>query len=192
LQVPAYQWFEAQLGAASGDYAAADQALGECLEVVSSNLPIWPALQRLDVVPPGYGQGKPASMGTFCALLTGHLLLQKARMAKLPWQLDDLIQCKILPPHIPRLPGWWHTLNTGVNFVVDARRPQADVWAIRAWLSLEAGHTKRAREQAINGLAVGAQMGENRYRLLYESHAAVLRVLDLTSRGGLSFASVKK
>jgi hypothetical protein len=193
LGLPAYQWYEAQLAAACGDYEVADRALGECLGLLETDPRVWPMLAQLDVVPPSYGAQRKGTLGTFSALLVGDLVLQGAKASNLPWQLQFTLLPPSqrlfiqLPPNFPanqrRPPGWPVTLHEAGRFAAESLQPHADLWAVRAWLSLEAGHTSRARKQAEESLARGVRT-IGRYRVpRYPSHLLAIRVLELT--GGL-------
>jgi hypothetical protein len=181
VQAPAYEWFEAQLAAASGDYATADRALGECIKQVSRlDLAIWEMLTQSDIVPRGYGKGKEVDLGTLAGLLVGNLILQGARDSNLPWQPQNFLMRKLLPPHLPRVPSWQANLHHWDTVTGMMMQPHADLWAVRAWLSLEAGHTTRAREQAHKALELGGHWKGMYRQIRYPSHMLAVLVLMLT------------
>jgi hypothetical protein len=183
VRAPAYEWFQAQLAAATGDYAEADRALGECIEALAKEIPVWTLLGQLDIVPPGFGGESAGNLGTFAGLATGHVLLQLARMSNLPWQPDHLLVRKLLPPHNPRDPRWYVSMAVTAQVVEQMLRPQADLWAVRAWLSLEAGHIARAREQAVKAISLGGDAKGSRRFVRYQSHLLAALVLELTEPG---------
>jgi hypothetical protein len=137
---PAYEWMVAQLGAATGDYEAADKALAEGIEL------LWRApeaslfLRQLNFIPRDGREGKEADLSTLAAVLTGDALLRNATLAtRRPWQI-------LLHITSPGPAQKW-------SQVILARfPPMGDLWTIRAWLALEQGRTERVGEYARKAL----------------------------------------
>jgi hypothetical protein len=70
-------------------------------------------------------------------------------------------------------------LVQGNTIVTEMFLRQAELWALRAWLSLEAGHIDRAREQARKALALGPGPKGGRKAPWFTFDRMALLVLDL-------------
>jgi hypothetical protein len=175
----AYDWLVAQLAAAEGDYAAADRALGECLAETEKegNAPIWPVLGQLGIATPAGRKG--TDLGTFSALLTGHVLLEGSTKAtSQAWVLGQTMFYKVPGSKGTASADWLAHLSHGNDFLWTVLRKRGDLWAVRAWLSLEAGYTDRARDQARKALEQGYGPAPRYYG---QRLAAI--VLELTESG---------
>lgn len=171
LGLSAYDWFEAQLAAASGDYAEADRAVGECIDWLENQTPIWAKLAQMDIAPLPR-QGSKGNLATFAALLTGDVLLREA--ARVTRRQYVGLYPPTLPPHFK--------LAEGNNFLVGVLQQRTNLWAVRAWLSLEAGQIERARAQAhkVHELTDLGPGPSGRVILLLPSRPLADRVLQLT------------
>jgi hypothetical protein len=138
LPIPAYDWFEVLLAAASGDYEQADKGLEQLQQQMSRNqsLNLYAYLGSLRVVGPPRGEPPPLDVATAVSLLVGYQILQDARPALgLPWQMQPMLQNRF------QILG--HVVQLAVNFLGQ----EADLGVLRGWLALEAGALTDARTQ---------------------------------------------
>src|SRR5262249_35838373 len=63
LGLPAYEWFQVQLAAATGDYAGADRHLADCLDQMKTSQTLAAYLYALDFLPEGLAE-KPIDAAT--------------------------------------------------------------------------------------------------------------------------------
>jgi tetratricopeptide (TPR) repeat protein len=111
MGLPAYQSLLVVLGAASGDYEAADKALDETIPDIEaqSRHSVLRTLAQMDVInPPGPGDN-PQSLGVFAGLVVGDVLLRNApQAAGLPWQILPHVPARLHRPtdRIKEIPLW--------------------------------------------------------------------------------------
>jgi tetratricopeptide (TPR) repeat protein len=168
--LPAWDWFEVQLAAASGDYETADRALAEAMELIEKRAPYVQLLVELRVVDRETWLGKPMTPGMFSAILLGDVLLDRAvRATRLPYRgLTALVQ-------VP----WDGRLELGRRMLANVNQQRANLMSLRAWLSLESGHVDRAREQALQAITTGQGDAPKGFRLLMDFAGRPLAYLVL-------------
>lgn len=159
LGVPAYQWFQVQLGAATGDYETADQALKECIDGMQKTPLYAIRAAALDIVPTSFA-GQESTALELSGLVLGQSLLLEAQKARgLPWNWMTVAPYRVHPPHAEKIPGGPALLAQYNEFIWQVREQEADLWAVRGWLAVEAGRLDRARECASKALAL-AEIGK--------------------------------
>lgn len=161
LGMPAFEWFQAQLGAATGDYDLADRSLAECITAVKQDQPYSMILAGLDLMPPSFAE-KRADAGTVAGVALGNLLLSEApQAAGMPWQILRHLPLRLHPPVRPKEPRPGVAVRQVSQFLWQANERQADLWAIRAWLALESGRLDKAREYARQAVSLAEWTGPN-------------------------------
>lgn len=157
LGLPAYDWFQAQLGAASGDYDKADKHLAACLEPLTKGQQYSIALAQLGIVPGSMAE-QEGNAATFSAWLAGHVLLNHTRnAARLPWHQVRQLPGVVFLRELPYPLNWYDDvlIQEGRGFLLDQQQRQSDLWTLRGWLALEAGRVKEAQEHVDKALALG-------------------------------------
>lgn len=180
LGMPAYEWFLVQLGAAIGDYHMADKALENCLAAVSKQQPYASVLADLDLVPAAFA-AKPIDGGTMAGIMVGSALLREAQQAAgLPWQIVRHLPLRLHPPHGPKPPGSMVAMR-GAQLLWQVKDQEASLWAVRAWLALEAGRVSEARDYARRVISMSEWNTEKGVRVSVAFRARPLAdlVLDL-------------
>jgi hypothetical protein len=155
LRIPAYPWLVAQLAAASGDYAAADEALADCIAAVRKNPAAFLYLAAMDVLPPGYRNNRPADVREFAGLMVGDILLRNASQAAGAWQILPHVPKRLHKPAGLKQPGWQASLMQGRQYLFLVHEQMADLYSLRAWLALEQGRTGHARKCLAEAFALG-------------------------------------
>jgi hypothetical protein len=162
--MPSYDWFQLQIAAATGDYAAADEILGQLLEQETGNRSLTAALLRWDVAPSTPQQlEKTYELPAWTALMVGHTLLAEAPTAAgMPFQFLKEMPFQLQPPYQRFGPVTWPNLiNDTLMSIANLLEPKADTLLLRAALALEAGETATARKylRAIVEMTGGRQSG---------------------------------
>jgi hypothetical protein len=119
LRVPAWDWFQVQLAAASGDYEEADRSLQEILTQVQKGTEAPLSESELGIVPAGEEMKHPGSLLEFEGLT-----------------LEDAVSRDAI-----RALSQVMLRRAGTN------QQEADLHAVRAWLALEAGNIPRVQEE---------------------------------------------
>jgi tetratricopeptide (TPR) repeat protein len=150
LFMPAYDWFHILIAAAAGDYKAADERVGQVLELESGNRSLTATLLHWDVVPNTPKQMEATyDLPTWTAMMVGHILLAEAPTAAgMPFQLLKQYPSQLQPPHQPRLvpSAWPFLLRDTVMTTTGLIEPKAETLLLRAALALEAGETGDAKK----------------------------------------------
>lgn len=185
LGMPAYEWFRAQLGAATGDYAAADAHLAEAIAALEKN-PLYSAvLVQLDVLPPSMAE-RESDRRSYVGLLVADTLLREApQAAGLPWQWLRQLPYRLVSPHQPRRPESLANLMQGGQVLLQIQEQLADLWVLRAWLALESGRVDQVRTHLTRAgelFDLGAGPGGSRMVAAYRSRPLALLLQEMLDR----------
>ncbi len=170
LGMPAFEWFETQLGASTGDYELADRGLASALEKTS--LLYSAILSELRMVP----KEKIASIASregVAAAFAGSLLLREMQYATgTPYV--PLRRVMILhDPGARQLTAQYARILWGVY------EQEANLWTLRAWLALEQGKLDKAREYAEKAVALAESPTDSSVVVLFQSRPLTELILDL-------------
>jgi tetratricopeptide (TPR) repeat protein len=136
LQVPAYEWFQIALAAASGDYEEADRYLKPVQESMAHSPGLYQRLQQLGVVGRPPGAVPDLNVSEAVPMMIGQLLLREA-----PTNLG--IPVHVIPGFI--LPDGPVLFNQATQ-LAQLIGLEADLQTLRGMLALESGAIAAARE----------------------------------------------
>jgi tetratricopeptide (TPR) repeat protein len=176
LGLPAYDWYQVQLGAVTGDYEGADKALAECAESVRTSPLYTMVLARLEITPLETAD-KDGDARLFAGMLAGLSVLDGAEGAtRTPWYLVRSLPTKLFHARAPHAlkRDEEHPVQMGVRFLQNRLELEAELWTLRGWLALEAGRIDQAKEYAAKAISladVGGDGRGNRYLMPFRSQA---------------------
>ncbi|MFM7149330.1 MAG: hypothetical protein ACKO23_05770, partial [Gemmataceae bacterium] len=183
LGLPAYEWFQTVLGAASGNYQAADQSLADALEFQKKS-PVYSAMAvQLDLLPASKLE-QIASAPELAGLIIGGSLLQEATFVSgFPWVMGRHLPLRFHPPHTPKEPGASMGLTLqGAQLMWKVLEQEADLWSLRGWLALEAGQVEQAKDYCKRSLRLSEMPGNKegeRFYVPFRSRPLSALILDL-------------
>jgi hypothetical protein len=174
MLVPAYEWFQSLLAAASGDYEEADRYLAEVQTRLGQNPAAYQAMRQLNLIG-SLPSTEPPNDRTVAAMVFAQSLLEQApQVAGMP-RLN-------LYPFYPS-PPWRVALSQAAQLAYYSLEQEADLLAVRGWLNLEAGKIPEAHKRFQEALALCFPEGqkEGRYSLPLRSRLLVEMYLEWLS-----------
>jgi hypothetical protein len=173
--MPAYEYFLAQMFAAAGDYEAADKALA----ALGASARRGAGMQRFlasIVFEATKEEDHPDNVARLTARAMGEMVLSVvSRSMMLPYDFLAHAPFTPYPPFIPRIPDPRVYRRQIIQYSYTLIGAEADALAMRAWLAVEQGRMKDAKQLAEQAL----DLGGNRREISFRSSILAQHVLVL-------------